>query len=168
MHTEQITKHHPDSERVRALYEASFPEQERHPFELLLDETKTSMELFGFYEDTLFCGFAALLNWQDISHIVYFAVPPELRGQGVGSRVLQTIHNAKRGQRIIVDIEQECVGCDNPEQRIRRRQFYLRNGYQPTEIAYHWHGDDYIILSHGGPLTHAEFIGFWDGLQFVV
>lgn len=163
-----ITENHPDMGELIALYERSFPANERRPARMLFDSLGGHRETVAFYEDGRFLGFAVLLNCNGIAHIIYFAVEEAARNQGLGSRALAAIHQAKRGERVIVDIERENKTCANPQQRERRKRFYLRNGYQETDVKYRWHGEDYEILSYGGNLTEAEFGNFWDTLEFVV
>lgn len=166
MRAEKVTKGHKDLARIKALYGRAFPANERQPFKLLCDEKQGHIEMYAFYDDELFCGFAVLLNCNDISHIIYFSILEDLRNRGYGSQVLQSIHRLKSGLRVIVDIERVTETCDNPEQRVKRKQFYLWNGYKETEVKYRWRGDDYEILSYGGDLSDKEFGIFWDTLKF--
>ncbi|MCF0114322.1 MAG: GNAT family N-acetyltransferase [Erysipelotrichaceae bacterium] len=168
MRLEQATKEHRDIANIKALYERAFPENERHPFEVICDEKKEHVEILAFYEEELFCGFVVLLNCNGIAHIVYFSIEEELRNHGYGSKVLQCVHEAKKESRVIVDIERVTNHCSNAEQRMKRKQFYLRNGYEETEVKYRWRGDDYEILSYGGTITKKEFGDFWDTLKFII
>mgnify|MGYP004443132081 FL=1 len=168
MRTEKVTEAHRDINKIKELYERAFPENERHPFEVICDDKKEHVEILAFYEEDLFCGFAVLLNCNKIAHIVYFSIEEELRNRGYGSKVLQCVHQAKKESRVIVDIERLTRNCSNAEQRMKRKQFYLRNGYEETEVRYRWHGDDYEILSYGGTVTDKEFEDFWDKLKFII
>ena len=149
---------------IEALYRASFPENERRPLEPLLEDTTGHGEVLAFYDGSLFCGFACLLNCGDLSHIIYFAVEESLRGKGYGSAALEAMHAEKRGQRIIVDIERENPRAANEAQREKRRRFYLKNGYRATEVRYSWRQEEYEILSFGGAVTRPDFEHFWDEL----
>ena len=156
-----ITEETEETRPVRALYERAFPENERCEFERMVADTARGLEIPAFYEEGRFCGFACLLNCGDISHIIYFAVEESLRGRGMGGEILATVRREKPGQRLIVDVEAEAEGADNNPIRRRRKEFYRRNGYAETEVHYHWQGDDFEILSNGGPLTNEDFWNFW-------
>ena len=133
-----------DLVRIKALYNRAFPENERRPFDDIMASLNNRLKLNVFYADGAFVGFAFLLNCGDISHIIYFAVEEEMRGQGMG---------------------RDIPGAPNAMQRCHRTHFYLRSGYQETQVKYEWRGEQYEILSNGGDVSDAEFWNFWDTLE---
>lgn len=143
------------------MYERAFPPGERRPIETLLKRGGEEGDFIAFYDGSVFCGFANLLTWRDITHILYFAVDEDLRGMGYGTRALETIRSLKPENRILADIEVAYPGSGNNEQRIRRKEFYLRNGYMESGITYRWREESYEILVNGGPVSEDEFNGFW-------
>ena len=149
---------------IQRLYEDAFPKNERHPLRNLLTTPNSPAETMALYDGELFCGFAVLLNGRDISHIIYFAIEESLRGKGYGSAALQVLHEYKTGRRIMVDIELESPSAPNNEQRRKRKQFYLRNGYAMTSIQYRWQREDYEILAYGGDISEEEYDDFWEQL----
>lgn len=149
---------------VKGLYERAFPENERRPFRGLLTVPKSSAESVALYDEDLFCGFASFLNGKTMSHIIYLAIDENLRNWGYGSMALQALHAYKSGRRIMVDIELEKDAAPNNEQRRKRKQFYLRNGYEQTAIRYRWRREDYEILSYGGDVSEEEYEAFWEEL----
>ncbi len=153
-----------ETAKIEKLYIESFPENERFSFDMMLRNEKGHYETFAFYDNGSFCGFAILLNSLDISHIIYFATLPELRGKGLGTKALAAIGRIKSGMRIIVDIEREIPGCAENEIRSRRKNFYLRNGYSETEVRYCWQEEYYEILVSGGKLSREDFGNFWKAL----
>lgn len=157
-----------EREAIAALYVRAFPANERRPLEPLMESHGGHAAMLAAREDGAFCGFASLLLWQDIVHIIYFAVEEERRGNGLGGRILDEIQALYPGHRVIVDIEEPEEGAPNNPQRIRRRAFYLRNGYAPNDIHYDWRGTAYTILSRGGGITDEEFGRFWDELAKLV
>lgn len=147
---------------VDALMTRAFPANERMPMALLLPSGRSGAELFALLDGETFCGFISLLSWQDVTHILFFAIDEGLRGRGLGSEALQLMCRAKQGQRVIADLEACDDRAPNAEQRRKRRRFYERGGFAPTEIAYRWRGERYVVLSHGGRVTTDEFDQFWD------
>ena len=146
----------------RALYEASFPANERRPLEELVSGFRGKGELLAALEGGRFVGMISLLSVEDITHILYFAVREELRNRGYGSRILALIRERYPCQRIIADLERPEEGAPNGEQRERRVAFYRNNGYVFTEVAYRWEGEDYCIMSSGGNVSREEFRRFWE------
>lgn len=161
----QITEKSEDAEKVKALYKHAFPKNERKPFWNMLSNQSLDMEWLAFYDNEQFCGFACLLDCDSISHILYLAIDHRLRDRGYGSAALAAIHEHRAGKRVIVDIEREGKKADNNEQRLRRKKFYLRNGYSETQIRYRWKHEDYEILSYGGNVTEQEFDLFWKHIE---
>lgn len=76
-------------------------------------------------------------------------------------QALSAIHELKSGMRVIVDVEQEYDDSQNNVQRIRRKHFYLKNNYVPTEVEFNWSGDNFIIMAFGGNVTEQEFDDLW-------
>ncbi len=162
--TRRIRPNSKDIPKIKELYIEAFPENERFSFSMMIKNESGNYETFGFYKDDVFCGFAILLNSLDISHIIYFATVPELRGKGLGAKALAAIGRIKAGMRIIVDIEREIPGCEENGIRRRRKNFYLRNGYRETEVRYRWQDEAYEILVFGGELSGEDFGNFWKAL----
>ena len=151
----------PVYKEVKYLYEISFPAHERRDFSNLADDFGEGYELFAVFGEDHFAGLVVLLTFEDITHILYLAVKPELYGQGYGSRILTEIRNRYPGHRIIADLERPETGTPNEDQREKRIAFYQKNGYRFTEISYYWEGENYRIMSNGGDVTREEFGRFW-------
>ena len=122
-------------------------------------------QVLAAMEEGEFRGFVCSLIQGDLLHIIYFAVTEDQRGRGLGSQILAAVREASPGMRLLVDIEAPDPTAENHLQRVRRQEFYLRNGYTETPVRYSWRGEDYIILSRGGNLTPEEFHRFWDDLS---
>lgn len=162
--TKRIGPRSKDLNKIKKLYIDAFPENERFSFSMMIKNENGHYETFAFYQDDVFCGFAILLNSLDISHIIYLATIPELRGKGLGAKALGAISRIKSSMRIIVDIERELPGNPENELRLRRKNFYLRNGYRETEVRYRWQDEYYEILVFGGELSSEDFGNFWRAL----
>lgn len=172
----EVTKKSPWLPQVKALYESAFPANERIPIKHLLDD-KIKREFWAFFDDDFrgnlsatktaatptFCGFSNSISHGDITNIVYFAVVPELRSRGYGSKILQAIRRQHPNTRIVVDIEveEDSKDAEELERRNRRREFYLRNGFGSSPVDYVWQGEHYRLLTAGGNVTEKEFRDFW-------
>ena len=108
-------------------------------------------------------GFQIPFHTATSRNIVYFAVVPELRSRGYGSKILQAIRRQHPDTRIVVDIEveEDSKDAEELERRNRRREFYQRNGFDASPVDYVWQGEHYRLLSAGGPVTEKEFRDFW-------
>lgn len=151
-------------QKIAELYERAFPAEERRPLEPLFADCSGCASVLSACSDGFFCGFLCTLQWEDLLHIIYFAVEEDLRGKGLGSEILRQLHAENPGMRVLVDIEEPTPSSENYAQRLKRKSFYLRGGYEENEIHYCWRGVDYTILSYGGAVTNEEFDAFWDAL----
>lgn len=154
-----------DTKKAKALYYRAFPKNERRPFPELAENRLGNTEMVCFYDDDSFLGMACLLNSPHLSHIIYLAVEDSLRGQGYGARMLDLLHQSKGGKRVMVDIELPNPQAENAPQRIRRKSFYLRAGYEETSIRYRWRQEHYEILSYGGQISEQEYEQFWEDIK---
>ena len=167
-HIEMVTNESKDLDKIEALNQRAFPINERRPLSVFLKDQSGCSDFVAFYDDEEFCGFACLLTWQDITHILYFAIEESQREKGYGSMALQEMRKIHPGHRYIADIEQDSEAVENHEQRRKRKGFYMRNGYEETEVAYKWRKEKYEILSAGGTVTRQEFYNFWEYFDKVV
>ncbi|MDD3174181.1 MAG: GNAT family N-acetyltransferase [Herbinix sp.] len=165
--TKHITEQSKELTQIEILYQRSFPDNERRPLAPLLRDSSDNSEVIAFYDGTIFCGFACLLTYQDITHIIYFCIDDTLRGKGYGSEALAAMREMKSGNRIIVDIEIENEHALNNEQRIIRKKFYLRNGYIESDVKYRWRNESYEILVCGGIISKKEFHSFWKSIDLI-
>ena len=149
---------------IKTLYEAAFPKNERKEIKYLLEKGQDVGEVYAFFDGEKFVGFTCLLSYHTICHVIYFAVAENLRDEGYGTKIIKAVCEAKKRKRVLVDIEMEEDDAPNEAQRVKRKEFYLRNGFKDTEITYRWEGDDYEILSYGGNCTKGEFRAFWSGI----
>ncbi|HCP52540.1 MAG TPA: hypothetical protein DIT79_09015 [Ruminococcaceae bacterium] len=161
LHMEKITEHSKDFHRTENLYVRAFPANERTPICGLMRHD--GHDFVGFYDkDENFCGFASLLTYGGITHILYFAIDEQYREHGYGSEALKLMHTLYPKNRFIADLELDIPTAENEPQRHLRRAFYLRNGYTPSEVRYIWQGEQYEILVSSGTITNTEFENFWD------
>jgi len=122
---------------LRALYEESFPAEERIPWPELLElAAAMPLEISAYREGAELEGFTIVYPRPRLSWFWYFAVPPAKRGRGVGQRILSLLCRRYDGRSAILDMEDpDQPDAPNPEQRARRRSFYLRNGFRETGVG---------------------------------
>jgi ribosomal protein S18 acetylase RimI-like enzyme len=83
------------AERIREIYENSFPEDERRDFtslsDLLVNNEDIHISLFA--ENGLVNAFIIYWNFTDFIYIEHFAVDRKFRGQGWGTKIMQAFMN---------------------------------------------------------------------------
>ena len=90
----------------------------------------------------------------------YFAVSPEKRNGGYGSKSLKLLLERFRSNKYIFEIEMQDEKAENAQDRKRRKAFYLRNGLKETGLFAHVYGTDFELLTPDGSLTYDEYTGF--------
>lgn len=127
-------------DKVESLYLESFPKEERFPFWILEECSKEGNSmLYAIIDNDKFIGMSYLVNCKGAYYLMYLAVKPELRNQNYGSRIL-------------FDLEEKCntlfLSIDEPsdDMSIRRKNFYLRNGFYDTNKYYEDTGVNYEVL----------------------
>lgn len=129
----QLKPESPDIARVRALNAEAFPPEERIDVDYLLEGLEgLEQEVLGIYADGRFAGFFAMTILGRCAYISYFAVCSALRSGGIGSAALKRLCGHYPDCQIVVDFEAPDARAGNNATRLRRRGFYLRNGFHPT------------------------------------
>ncbi|HIR53753.1 MAG TPA: GNAT family N-acetyltransferase [Candidatus Onthovicinus excrementipullorum] len=155
---EHVTSSHRDLDRVRALYLSAFPREERAPFRLLLMRSRAEyIDFFAFYDSGRFCGIAYLISGERTSALMYLAVEQSARSQGYGAEMLAWIRAYCGARTVALDIEQVIPTADNYEQRKRRRDFYLRNGFRASGCGHTLRNVRYEILASSVDFSPEEY-----------
>ena len=156
-----VTEESKELNTVIELYRQSFPPIEhRDTAGVFLDKTGI-VSVFAFYEMNSFCGFACILQHLDICYILYLAIVPALRGKGIGSKILAKLHSYYPKKILVLDIEKEDPRSENNDERIKRKKFYLKNGYQETHIINNWRGINFEALSINEIISKKKYDDFW-------
>ena len=147
-----------DIPKAEFLYETAFPDNEKAPFPLLLvKQYLADVDFLSIYAGKQWAGFFYLVNYQNLSYIFYFAVRPELREKGIGSQALQRLQKFCQGRKLFLAIEPLDEHVTNYEERVSRKHFYLKNGFQ--ELHRHVQEADviYELLGIGGDVLPEEY-----------
>ena len=154
--TVRVDRRYKDKRKIRRLYDGSFPDDERIPFDILISTLSDDRIMYAVYEEERLVGMYFLFLKDDIVYLSYICVDEAERGRGYGSLILKQIAEENEGKRIVVDIE-EVKDDEFFEETDRRRDFYLNNGYERTGVYYHIYGVDYELLSYGGIVSRDEW-----------
>lgn len=147
----------PDYEEIRRLYDANFPDDERIPWNRLTAQLSQSRIMHVYYDEDTLIGLSYVFIHKDIAYLGYLAVEENLRNQGYGSKILQAIRKELSDCRIVIDIEVVDKNAENYEERKRRKDFYLHNGFVSTGAGYYFYHVDYELLSANGIVKAEEY-----------
>ena len=128
-----------DRPAYEALYESTFPPIERKDLDYMLTGEKAHAHdvLVISTPDRPMAGLVITVSHADLTLLDYFAISPDLRGQGLGHAVLPLIRDLvrkRRGGHFFLEIEMPppVRSSDTPDDRdgqwMRRRAFYFSAG----------------------------------------
>ena len=146
------------SKKVIKLYSEAFPKDERIPIWLLkILSRKNKAKFYGIYDNEKFVGLIYNIFYKDIVFVFYLAIDKEARGQGYGTKVLESIKQKYRNYRIILCIEPVDKNSNNYEQRIKRKNFYIKNGFKDANYIIKEKNIIYEMLYYNKDVTLKEF-----------
>ncbi len=93
------------------------------------------LELLAVYDGENFAGFTTVFPARRLAYVFFLAIHPSMRSKGYGARVLELIRERYPDRMVVLDIEPLEEGGEDYAIRLRRKQFYLRNGF--LESGYH-------------------------------
>ncbi len=76
---------------------------------------------------------------------------------GYGSRAIEALKVLYKGKKQVVDFEIPDKETLNNTQRLRRRQFYLKNGYKETGLFLSCKGANYEVFCISNDFDEEEF-----------
>lgn len=147
---------------VKKIYMDSFPKEERMPFALMVLLTKiTHTDFLAFYDKDILCGFIYMATIKNITFIMFFAVDKNIRSKGYGSQILNEVQILYPNNKIIISIERCDVESENIDDRIRRKNFYLKNGYIDTGYLMELSNTEQEVIIKNGEFVKEEFVNFF-------
>lgn len=160
MTEKKITSKDIVDKQLQGLYYEAFPEEEQVPWkELMRLIDEMPLDFTAYYDGDTFVGFTIVYPYKDYNWFWYFAVQKEQRGKGYGQKILSQIINRYGKRKLILDMEApDQTGAKNEEQRLRRLNFYSRNGFHDTHAHRTYDGIEYTIMLRGeGTFTSDDY-----------
>ena len=144
------------------LYCEAFPSYERKPFSMIRSmQRKGKSDVWYFEKDGKFSGLAFTINGNDNILIDYLAIVSNRRGEGIGAEIITQLREHYTGKGIFVEIESVFAKCENKEERLRRKHFYLNNGMIPMKVMVVLFGVEMELLGINCKLTYDEYYDFY-------
>ena len=69
-----------------------------------------------------------------------------MRSKGYGKQALEEFKKLYKDYQLVLDLELIDKNAKNNEQRIKRKNFYIKNGYKETGKGVYYFGVYYVIL----------------------
>ena len=148
-----------DWKEVKAIYKEAFPKREQKPFfSLRFSVYREKVLMYVAKEDGVVLGFIVVCVSGDLVMVDYLAVSQKIRSKGTGSYILSSLSKLYKDKRIVLLIEKLDECSDNVAQRIARRKFYFKNGFESSNLYMQGKSGEMEILSLGGKVSRPEFL----------
>lgn len=149
-----------DIKNVKKLYKEAFPKFEQKPFRKILKlNAKKVCDIFCVQDDEdNFYGLAITLKYKNLVLLDYFAICSKFRGQSVGSKALKSLQEYYKENTLIIEIEDANDSkAENILQRIKRKNFYLKNNMNLQNFKVNIFGCPMEILTFNGDIKFEEY-----------
>ncbi len=143
----KVTTGFPDMKQLDELALEAFPPEEYLAPEKVLElSQKSELDFWGVYDNDRFVGFCVTVLHRSMVYLFFLAITPENRSKGYGSLILSLLSDIYKSYQFTVDFEMVEENAPNYDQRVKRKQFYMKNGFHETGHFLTYFGVSYEIL----------------------
>ena len=136
----------------------AFPLSERMSMnEIFSFASNTATDVLGIYDFDRPVGFAVLLKNEQCGYVYFIAIDKNKRSKGYGRAAMNKILEVYSQLQIVLDFEEIDENAENYIQRIRRKNFYLRNGFHETGNYTLLSEDRFEVVCSSGKLRKEAF-----------
>jgi len=148
--------------KIYKLYHSAFPRCERKPFSIIAKMSRLGKTDVWYCTDRgKFVGIAITINGENEILLDYFAMVQKVRGSGYGSAILQALIRQYAPKTLFGEIETVYDDGEDLDVRIRRKQFYLRNGLKEMGVMVYLFGVKMELLTSDRCMTFEEYRNFY-------
>ena len=148
--------------RIWRLYRSAFPKSERKPFSMIRKMTRLGKtDMWCVTVDGGFVGLAITINGPEQVLLDYFAITPQHRGRGIGSKALALVRQKYEGRSLFLEIESTKISTPDREARLRRKEFYLAAGLKEYHVDVLLFGVEMELLGFGMAMTFQQYRDFY-------
>lgn len=147
LNTEHITENNRFWDAINELAKEAFPPEEYlAPKELVKMAKSDNFDFLLLTDENRFVGFMVVQIYENMAYLFFLAIDKNSRSKGYGSQAIEALRGKYPDKNHIVDFEMLDNTAPNKEQREKRRNFYLRNGYRETGLFLSYLGVDYEVF----------------------
>ena len=95
-----------------------------------------TVDFIAVEDDGVFVGYTYMINFFQGSFIYYLAIEPEYQGKGYGTALLKHLRELQGSRPIALTTFVIHPEDDDYEECVRRKWFYVKNGYVDQKIPY--------------------------------
>ncbi|GAA6173285.1 GNAT family N-acetyltransferase [Colwellia sp. KU-HH00111] len=151
--------------KVIDLYKNAFTTAKRLPTWFLRFKLRHGKAGFNvLYADDTWIGLIYTTEYNDIVLTHFFAIAEACRSAGYGSNVLDLMKVVYLGKRIVLNIELLDKREKNYQQRLKRKAFYEKNGFNSSGYIVKEPGEKLEMLIFGGSISKNEIEAMYQSL----
>ena len=148
---------------IKDIYFEAFPKAERKPFFTLKHAVKKGKaEVYIATDNDLVIGFIVCYPKEKLVMVDYLAVSNKIRSKGTGSQLLTYIKKIYSDKSIVLLIEKLDDNANNQTQRIARRRFYVKNGFESSNIFIDGSSGQMEVLIYGQTINSSQFLSLFE------
>ena len=128
-----------------------------------------SVDFIAIEDNSVFVGYTYVINFFQGSFIYYLAIEPEYQSKGYGTALLKHLREIQGNRPIALTIFTPDPDNDNYEECLKRKWFYIKNGYVDQKISYpdeDYH--QYDIHMNGFEIGYIELMAMLNKINMFV
>lgn len=143
---------------IQGIYKEAFPKRERKPFFLLKASLRRGKTHIYTVAEKRLLGFVAVIPLQNMLMIDYLAISSKIRSRGVGGFIIEELCKIYKDKKIVLLIEKLDDAAENRQQRIARRNFYVKNGFTSSGLFVNGVSGTMEVMNYGGRIEAEEYL----------
>ena len=161
MRLKTVTRYSEDIKALEKINEEAIPASERNTLD---DMLSTGAELIGICVENEPIGFLVIRKYKKICYLAYLAVKQELRSNGIGSAALKVLIAEYSDYQVVVEFEAPTAHSENDDIKLRRKHFYLKNGFNETGWFTYYDETEFEI---GSSVQEFDVGGFGEFTEYL-
>jgi GNAT superfamily N-acetyltransferase len=147
------------------LYKKAFTTARNIPTWLLKFKLRNGKDGFNvIYAGDIWVGLLYTTEHKDIILVHFLAISESYRSDGYGSKVMDLLKITLANKRIVLNIEKLDKHEKNYEQRVKRKAFYEKNGFNSSGFIVKEPGEELEMLILGGTIQKTEIEAMYKDL----
>lgn len=128
-----------------------------------------TVDFIAIEDDGVFVGYTYMINFFQGSFIYYFAIELEYQSKGYGTALLKHLREIQGTRPIVLTIFAPQPNNDDYEERIRRKWFYVKNGFVDQKIPYPSEDSHrFDIFMNGFGIGYTELMAILDKVNMFI
>ena len=166
LNTKLVDSDFSEIDQLEKLNNEAFPEAERIPTPTLIAMADNKqIDLIALYDADKFIGFIVMSLYEQYAYMFFFAIDSSQRSKGYGSKALSLLRNVYAKYTITLDLEKVDCSAPNNNQRIARKNFYLRNGYSETGYSLDYLDITFEVLFSGQNFDEKKYTSLLNNIM---